>query len=245
MFILAVYNIKGGVGKTATTINLAYLASRENLPALICDLDPQGSASFYLKIRPPKTLSSKKLLKGGKNWDQSIRGTDYKNLDLLPSCFSYRKLDLMLNDCKKSKKRLKKVIKPFKKEYNYIFLDCPPNMTLVSENIFNAADILLVPTIPTPLSMLTFDKILSFFEKKNMNPNKIIGFFSMVESRKNLHKNFILEKQKDNRFLKNWIPYLSDIEKMGIYREPVVRSLPNSRAASSYQDLWKEIKSRL
>lgn len=245
MFILAVYNIKGGVGKTATTINLAYLASKENRPVLICDLDPQGSASFYLKIRPPQTLSSKKLLKGGKNWDQSIRGTDYENLDLLPSSFSYRKLDLMLNDCKKSKKHLKKIIKPFKKEYNYIFLDCPPNMTLVSENVFNAADILLVPTIPTTLSILTFDKILSFFEKKNMNPNKIIGFFSMVESRKNLHTNVILEKQKDSRFLKNRIPYLADIEKMGIYREPVVRSLPKSRATSSYQDLWKEIKSRL
>ncbi len=242
---MAVYNIKGGVGKTASTINLAYLASRENRPTLICDLDPQGSASYYLKIRPPKKLTSKKMLKGGKTWNQSIRGTDYENLELLPASFSYRKMDVLLSAYKKSKKQLKNVIKPFKKEYHYIFLDCPPNITLVSENIFHAADILLIPTIPTTLSMLTFDKIHEFFNKKNWDTQKIIGFFSMVESRKKLHQTTMNENQDNQQFLKNHIPYLADIEKMGIYKEPVVHSRPNAKAAKSYINLWKEIKSRL
>ena len=107
MYIFSFYSMKGGVGKTATAVNIAYLASSEGARTLICDLDPQGASSYYFRIKASKKFSANKFLKGGKNIYKNIRGTDYSNLDLLPSKLSFRNLDLDLNDKKKSKSQLK------------------------------------------------------------------------------------------------------------------------------------------
>ncbi|MCL2459132.1 MAG: AAA family ATPase, partial [Desulfobulbus sp.] len=136
MSIFAVYSIKGGVGKTATAVNLAYLSAQQNGKTLLMDMDPQGSASYYFRIRPPKKFGAQKLLKGGKHIEENIKGTDYPGLDMLPADFSYRTIDLALDECKKSHKRLSKVLAPLEDEYDRIILDCPPNLTLLSENIF-------------------------------------------------------------------------------------------------------------
>lgn len=244
MSIIALYHIKGGVGKTAAAVNLSYLAAQEGAKTLLIDLDPQGSASFYFRVRPSKKLKSRSLLKGGKKVDQNIKGTDYENLDILPSALSYRKLDLRLNSFKKSKMRMKAILQPFENEYRYIFIDSPPNITLVSENIFNAVDILLVPVIPTTLSIMTFKKLIQFFKDQQLDQSKIIGFFSMVEQRKKMHRDIMTEMLEQGKgcFLKSCIPYSADVENMGIHREPVIRFKPNSIAALLYSQLWIEIK---
>jgi len=242
--IIALYHIKGGVGKTAAAVNLSHLAAHNGDKTLLIDLDPQGSASFYFRVRPSKNLKSKSLIQGGKKVDQNIKGTDFENLDILPSALSYRKLDLRLNNLKKSKIQLKKVLQPYEKEYQFIFIDSPPNITLVSENIFNAVNILLVPVIPTTLSILTFEKLYQFFKNKKLDRSKIIAFFSMVEKRKKLHREIIKEKTESGRtvFLNSLIPYAANVENMGIHREPVVKFKPNSIASQSYKQLWTEIK---
>jgi chromosome partitioning protein len=242
--IIALYHIKGGVGKTAAAVNLSYLAAQDGAKTLLIDLDPQGSASFYFRVRASKNLKSKSLVQGGKKVDKNIKGTDYENLDILPSKLSYRKLDLRLNSLKKSKTKLKKVLQPFETEYRLIFIDSPPNITLVSENIFNAVDILLVPLIPTTLSILTFEKLCQFFKDQKLDRSKISAFFSMVEKRKKMHREIIGEmfEQDKGSFLKNYIPYSADVENMGIYREPVVCFKPNSIASKSYLEIWNELK---
>jgi cellulose biosynthesis protein BcsQ len=246
MPVVAVYNIKGGVGKTAAAVNLAYLASLDGKQTLLCDLDPQGSATYYFRIKPKIKLGAKAILKGGKLIDKSIKGTDYNNLDLLPSDFSLRNLDIVFDAAKKSKRRLQFMLNPLKKEYDYIFLDCPPNITLVSENIFNAADYILIPIIPTTLSVRTYEKLISFFKKGEFKKKKLIPFFSMVEKRKKLHQEIIENMPKDySGFLENKIPYLSEVEKMGIRREPLIYSRPNSVAVLAYSSLWHEIKQQL
>ena len=243
MKVISLYSMKGGVGKTAAAVNLAYLSAADGYRTLLCDLDPQGASSYYFRIKASKNFSSKKFLKGGKNIDKNIKGTDYKNLDLLPSKMSYRNLDLNLDSLKGSKKRLSNVLEDFDEEYDIIFLDCPPGISLISENVFNASNCILVPLIPTTLSVRTYIKLLKFFKKNDFKGSKIHAFFSMVEKRKSLHRETIERMSvRIKRFLKTEIPYRSDIEKMGVYRMPVPEFAPDSVSASSYRDLWDEVK---
>jgi len=243
MKIIACYNIKGGIGKTATTVNLAYLASQEGAKTLVWDLDPQGAASFYFRIKPKVKKGGKGLLTGKKELDDVIKGTDFENLDLVPADFSYRNLDLELDDFKNSNKQIRKLLKPLRQEYDYVFLDCPPSVSLVSENILVAADIIMVPTIPTTLSLRTLDQIIEFCKKIGIAHTKILMFFSMVDIRKKLHKQIIENPAKNVSTLKTSIPYASDVEKMGVYRQPVPVFASQSRSVKAYQALWNEMKS--
>jgi chromosome partitioning protein len=246
MIIIAVYNIKGGVGKTAAAVNMSYLAARDGMRTLLCDLDPQGSATFYFRIKPKVKKGFKALLKGGERLDAGIKASDYPNLELLPADFSYRNLDLVLGQLKRSKKRLRQSLESLAGTYELIFLDCPPNITLVSENIFFAADYLLVPVIPTTLSYRTFDKLNAFLAKREFPADRILAFFSMVEYRKRMHQDLLQTMPpRFPYFLRNHIPFSSLIEKMGIYREPVPARYPQSTAGKSYALVWKEIRKKI
>ncbi|MBN2424241.1 MAG: AAA family ATPase [Calditrichaceae bacterium] len=244
MSVFALYNIKGGVGKTSAAVNFAWLSAQQDKTLLI-DLDPQSASSFYFRVRAAKKHSSKKLIKKTKSLDKFIRGTDFPGLDILPADLSYRNLDLELKKSKNSRSRLRRILNNFKEEYTVIIIDCPPNITLVSENIFQAADYLLIPTIPTYLSELTLIKLIDFFTEENISQKKIQPFFSMVEKRKKLHLQKIDELSEKYHFLINHIPYLSDIEKMGEERMPVCSQRPASPAAQAYKNLWEEINKRI
>ncbi len=242
MSIIAVSNIKGGVGKTATSVNLSYLASTEGHRTLLCDMDSQASASYYFRIRPKKKFNTNKFLKGGKHVERNIRGTDFELLDLLPADFSFRNIDIALDRAKKPRYRIERIFRPLKKEYDIIFIDCPPNVTLLFENIYQAADIILVPVIPTTLSLLALRKLAKFLEGIDKNNDKMKIFFSMVEKRKKMHVEMIRKITREFDTLPYAIPYMADVEKMGFYRKPVAAARPRSVAARAYVKLWSMLK---
>jgi cellulose biosynthesis protein BcsQ len=183
----------------------------------------------------------KKLLSGRASIRDSIQETAYANLYLLPSRFSNRKMDILLDRIKKPGKRFSKIFSPVKKDFSWIFLDCPTNISRVSENIFRYVDYLLVPIIPTTLSLRTYESLIAFFLSKKLNRELIIPFFSMVEKRKKMHRE-IMEMLwlRDGRILKKTIPYLSDIEKMGVHKKPLLAFRSSSPAADAYRGLWDE-----
>ena len=157
MRVYGLYNIKGGVGKTAAAVNLAYLSARDGRSTLLWDLDPQGAASYCLQVDPKVKGGRKALLRGKSPVADLIKPTAYANLELLPADFSYRHMDLELSEKKRPGKQLRKLLEPLEADYDTVFLDCPPGLTLTSESMFGAVDALLIPVIPAALSLRTLE----------------------------------------------------------------------------------------
>lgn len=242
MTVLALYNLKGGVGKTASTINLAYLAAVDGIKTLIWDLDPQGSSSYYLNAEPTVKNESKKIFTDEIALKDAVQETVFENLWIIPADLSARHADLLLDEVKQSKKKLKSLIASLKGQYDLVILDCPPGISLLHDNIFNAADWVLMPNIPTTLSIRSYETVIRYFDENGIDQAKIKCFFSMVDHRKTIHYEVMQQFYKDKVFFKNYIPSLSDIERMGIYQQPLFEFANTSYAAQCYRDLWAEIK---
>lgn len=246
MKIIAVYSIKGGVGKTATAVNLAYLAAAGGSRTLIWDLDPQAAATFYLRVKPKVKGGGKSLAQGRADLDDLVKATDFAGLDLLPGDFSLRNMDLMLEDAKRPTKQLLRLLRPLAEAYDTVFLDCPPSISLLSENVFRAADQLLVPTVPTTLSARTLDQLTGFLaDHVRASGLEVLPFFSMVNASLPLQAG--LMEQVTARYphmLRTPIPLAADVEYMGVHRLPLPAYAPACPAAQAYQALWAEVLER-
>jgi len=242
MIVIALYALKGGVGKTASCVNFAYLAAKDGYKTLLWDIDPQGSTTFYYKVKPKGAPGIKKLISKDADLEAAIMGTDYEGLDIIAADNSSKSFDTMVEEMKGSKNRLKGVLKQLDGEYDFVFIDCPPGFSALSENIFNASDIVLIPVIPTTLSVRTYNMVKDYFKEKELDTNKMMCFFTMTDLRKNMHNEIMEQLYKDKKFFQNYIPYLSDVEKMGVHREPIEEFARSSYAAQCYRELWTEIK---
>ena len=246
MKVLACYSIKGGVGKTATSVNMAYCAAKFGLRVLLCDLDPQGASSFYFRVRLAKKARLSAVFSRKRKLLQNVKGSDYENLDILPAHLSYRNFDIMLKSLSRSKRKLDDLLRRLTDEYDLIVLDCPPNITLLAENIFKASDVVLVPVIPTTLSERTLGQLHSFYKSKGLPRKQIRPFFSLVEYKKKLHGETMRRIRKGYpRILDTEIPYCSDVENMGRRRKPVMTFAGSSRGGKAYRKLWEETERKL
>jgi len=241
--IFATYNIKGGVGKTTAAVNLAYLSAADGFQTLLWDLDPQGAASFLFRIKPRVKGGGKALIRGTRTLDDAIKGTDFDHLDLIPADFTYRNMDLLLGGANgKPTRKLAQLLRPLAAEYDHVFLDCPPSISLVSENVMHAADVLVVPLIPTTLSVRTLDQLTEFVAGFTGRRPEVRAFFSMVDRRKKLHQEITRDLSAERPGVAaTAIPSLSLIERMSVERAPVAAFAPNSQAARAYRALWSEI----
>ena len=238
----ATYNIKGGVGKTSAAVNLAHLAACGGYNTLLWDLDPQGAASYLFRVRAKVKGGGRALVDGRRSIDEAIKASDFDGLDLIPADFRYRNLDLQLDEMKRPTQRIHQLLRSLDGEYDIVILDCPPSISLLSENVLHAVDTLLVPMIPATLSVRTFDQLSGFVSDFDGRRPQVSAFFSMVDGRKRLHHEVMEQLSAERRgILKAAIPALSIIEQMAEQRAPVTAFAPSSVAAKCYEALWHEV----
>jgi cellulose biosynthesis protein BcsQ len=245
MKIIAISNIKGGVGKTTTAVNLAFLCAAGGRSTLLWDLDPQGAATYVLRCEPNEHVSAKKLVAGKRELPELLIPSGLANLDVLPADLSYRNFDVHLSARKHPTERLLKMSRSLRDQYAVLFLDCPPGISLLSENVLRAADAVVVPLLPTPLSVRMLAQLRDFVAAQGWTDLLLLPFFSMVDRRKSLHREVIASTRASYPgLLATEVPYSSEIERMSLRRSPIPAYSPRGAAGQVYSALWQEIDAR-
>ncbi len=245
MKTIATYSIKGGVGKTSASVNLAALAAGAGLRTVVWDLDPQGAATYLFRVKPKVKGGGRRLIRE-RDPLAVMKGTDIEGLDLLPADFSYRNLDLELDRRKRPLEGLGRVLARLDEAYDLAILDCPPSISLLSESVFSAADLLLVPLVPSTLSVRTLEQLRGFLADAPEPRPDVLAFFSMVDRRRRLHRELVESLPAELPGVSGVaIPSASIVEQMGLRRAPVVITAPRHPAAVAYRELWEQARAAL
>lgn len=246
MKVFACYNIKGGVGKTTTAVNLAYISAASGSKTLLWDIDLQGSASLLLQSTTGKDKSIKVFSRNRKKAKSQIQKTAYKNLDILPADLSLYKLDQKMGNLDKPRKMFRALLSSFAGKYDNVFIDCPAGYNLFTQTLQQTVDVFVIPIIPSPLTLSSYDLFKKQLKKDSKKGIILFPFFSMVDKRKQLHKEIIeLHKNGTKGFLHSHIPYSSKIERMAVELAPLQAYDKRSLASKAYKSLWDEINANI
>ncbi len=239
MAVIAIYSAKGGVGKTTIAANLAWcLATISCRKTLLWDLDVAGGAGFLFGVEPKKARARSVFSRDLKA-REAIVPTAYDRLSVLPADESLRELDNVLARIGK-RKQLAKLTQDLAKKYERIVLDCPPALGQISAQVMRAADLIIVPMPPSPLSARAFDLVVKEIKLHAKRHPPILPVLSMVDMRRNLHR----AAREENP---DWpvIPQSSAVEQCAVRRQPVGEFAPGSPSARGFSQLWAAIERKI
>ncbi len=235
MATIAIYSLKGGVGKTTLAVNLAWCAATLSARrTLLWDLDPQAASTYLLSDKKAKETAQAMFTKDVEP-GKLVRKSAFPRLDLIGADASLRGLDILFHEIDK-KKLLAKLLVTLRKDYDRIVLDCPPGLTETSDQVMRAADLIVVPVIPSPLSERALDGVI----ERLGNKAPIMPIHAMVDRRRKLHAEAIARHP-------DWpvIPMASVIEQMAARRAPVGSFAGKSAAGTAFAQTWQAIEKRL
>ena len=247
MRVVALTGLKGGVGKTSAAVNLAVLSALAGHRTLLWDLDPQGSATYCLDLKPKLKGGASRLIGGHRGGLGAVTRTSaIAGLEVVPADATVREIDRVLSVSGRPAKPIRKLLAGAKDGFDVVILDCPPGLTAVVEAVASVSDVLLVPVVPEPLPLRALGRFTDFLgETKTASPKIVAPFISMIDRRKPIHRRTETEIRGRHDFLGAAVPESSAVARMGEEQVPVVISSPRCLASIEYRKLWGETMERV
>jgi len=247
--IIAVANQKGGVGKTTTTVNLSTILAQNGKKVLLIDADPQGNATSGLGAEKEVEFSTYDILVNDTEIEDILQKTMIKNLKVCPSNMNLAGAEVELVSMMSREQRLKEKLEAIKEQFDYIFIDCPPSLGLVTLNAFTAANSVLIPVQCEYFALEGLGQLLNTVNlvKKHLNKEIQIegALLTMYDIRTNLSNQVVKEVKKyfNNKVYKTVIPRNVRLSEAPSYGMPITEYDPKSKGAKSYTKLAKEFLS--
>ena len=245
--IISVANQKGGVGKTTTIVNLSTILAKKGKKVLLIDTDPQGNSTSGLGVSKDVELSVYDILIGDTEFDETLQETAIKNLKVCPSNISLAGAEVQLVSMMSREQRLKTKLDKIKDQYDYILIDCPPSLGLVTLNAFTASDSVLIPVQCEYFALEGLGQLLNTVNlvKKHLNKNLEIegALLTMYDARTNLSNQVVKEVKKyfENKVYKTVIPRNVRLSEAPSYGMPITIYDPRSKGAKAYEKFAKEL----
>ena len=244
--VISVANQKGGVGKTTTTVTLSAILAKKGKKVLLIDADPQGNATSGLGVSKEVELSIYDVLVGETPIEETIQPTNIKNLKVCPSNINLAGAEVELVSMMSREQRLKEKLEEAREYFDFILIDCPPSLGLITLNSFTASDTILIPVQCEYYALEGLGQLLNTVNlvKKHLNKSLELegALLTMYDARTNLSNQVVKEVKKyfNNKVYKTVIPRNVRVSEAPSYGMPITIFDPYSKGAKSYEKFAKE-----